>query len=58
MSSRSSILVAFTNVLRSVLLLGPVGRFGPPQPLREVSMRKPSVEGNPAATKAASMAAA
>jgi len=41
---------AFTKVSRSVLVLAAAGRFGPPHPLREVSIRNPIVLGKPAAT--------
>src|SRR5215212_9797114 len=37
-----------TNVLGSVDVLGPVGRFGPPQPLRDVSISMPMFALNPA----------
>src|SRR5215467_10280950 len=38
---------ALTCVLMSLAVLGPVGRFWPPQPLRDVSMTMPMPEGNP-----------
>src|SRR5262245_55178321 len=40
-----SMRVAITNVRKSVEVLGPVGRFGPPQPLRDVSITKPTEAG-------------
>ena len=39
-----------TKVLMSVDELGPVGRSGPPQPLREVSISMPMFDGKPSVT--------
>ena len=47
MSSRRSIKLSCTKVSRTVLVLGAVGRSGLPQPSREVSIRKPRVDGKP-----------
>ena len=41
---------ASTKVLRSVDVLGPVGRALPPQPLRDVSMSMPMPESKPCVT--------
>src|SRR5688572_17218396 len=49
---RRSTREALMRALRSLSVLGPVGRFGPPQPFREVSMSMPMFDGNPAATAA------
>ena len=49
--ARRSIFVALTKVFRSVLVLGPLGRAAPPQPLREVSISRPMLAGKPAFTK-------
>src|SRR5438876_11537183 len=46
---RPSSLDALTNVFRSVDVLAAVGRLGPPQPLRDVSISIPIVLGRPAA---------
>ena len=40
------------------LIAEEAGRFGPPHPLREVSIRNPSVDGKPALIRAASNCAA
>jgi hypothetical protein len=45
---RRSILDSLTIVSTSVAVLAAVGRSGPPQPLREVSMSMPMVDLNPA----------
>ena len=50
-NGRLSTFVALTNVFRSVDVLAAVGRLGPPQPLREVSISIPMLAGNPALTK-------
>jgi hypothetical protein len=42
--NRMSIVVASTKVRRSVEVLGPVGRLGPPQPMREESTSKPMLD--------------
>src|SRR5258708_2768830 len=49
---RRSMRELLTKVLTSVDVLGPAGRAVPPQPLREVSMSMPSVDGKPAVTSA------
>src|SRR4051812_3539783 len=47
---RRSTRSALTCVLMSLAELGPVGRFGPPQPLREVSISMPMFGRNPSVT--------
>src|SRR5687768_1261555 len=42
---RLSMRVSITKVLKTVEVLGPVGRLGPPQPLREVSINMPMPAG-------------
>src|SRR4051794_25303445 len=47
---RRSTRSALTCVLMSLAELGPVGRLAPPQPLRDVSMTMPMLDGKPSET--------
>src|ERR1035437_7474483 len=54
---RRSTREALTQVSRTVEVLAAVGRAEPPQPLREVSMIMPIVDGKPADTRSGYMSA-